>query len=108
MSKITILSEIKRDKPFLEKVPKINSKEFDKVIKSRRSIRVFTNDPIPKEVIEKSLDNSLKAPTSSNLQTWEIYWVKSKDIKKNPYFIIFFVIKHSLRVSVAIAKNCFF
>lgn len=82
MSKITILSEIKRDKPFLEKVPKINSKEFDKVIKSRRSIRVFTNDPIPKEVIEKSLDNSLKAPTSSNLQTWEIYWVKSKD-KKN-------------------------
>ena len=31
--------------------------------------------------IEKSLDNSLKAPTSSNLQTWEIYWVKSKDIK---------------------------
>ena len=81
MSKITILSEIKRDNPFLEKVPKINSKEFDKVIKSRRSISVFTNDPIPKEVIEKSLDNSLKAPTSSNLQTWEIYWVKSKDIK---------------------------
>ena len=56
MSKITILSEIKRDKPFLEKVPKINSKEFDKVIKSRRSIRVFTNDPIPKEVIQKSIE----------------------------------------------------
>ena len=32
MSKITILSEIKRDKPFNEKLPKINSKEFDKVI----------------------------------------------------------------------------
>jgi len=81
MSKITILSEIKRDKPFEEKVPKINSKEFDKVIKSRRSVRVFTNEDIPKEVIDKSLDNSLKAPTSSNLQTWEIYWIKSKDVK---------------------------
>ena len=82
MSKITILSEIKRDKPFNEKLPKINSKEFDKVIKSRRSIRVFTNEIIPNDIIKKSLDNSLKAPTSSNLQTWEIYWIKSKNIKK--------------------------
>ena len=82
MSKITILSDIKRDKPFNEKLPKINSKEFDKVIKSRRSIRVFTNEIIPNDIIKKSLDNSLKAPTSSNLQTWEIYWIKSKNIKK--------------------------
>ena len=57
MSKITILSEIKRDKPFNEKLPKINSKEFDKVIKSRRSIRVFTNEIIPNDIIKKSLDN---------------------------------------------------
>ena len=38
MSKITILSGIKRDKPFNEKLPKINSKEFDKVIKVIKSI----------------------------------------------------------------------
>ena len=82
MSKITILSEINNKKPFIEDLPKINHKEFDKVIKSRRSVRVFTNDIIPQDIIKKSLDNSLKAPTSSNLQTWEIYWIKSKNIKK--------------------------
>ena len=41
MSKITILSDIKRDNSFVEKLPDINHKEFDKVIKSRRSIRVL-------------------------------------------------------------------
>lgn len=81
MSKITILSDIKRDNSFVEKLPDINHKEFDKVIKSRRSIRVFTKEKIPKNVIKKSLDNSLKAPTSSNLQTWEIYWARSNNIK---------------------------
>ena len=79
MSKITILSDIKRDNSFVEKLPNINYKEFDKVIKSRRSVRVFTKEKIPKSVIKKSLDNSLKAPTSSNLQTWEIYWVRSNN-----------------------------
>ena len=81
MSKITILSDIKRDNSFVEKLPNINYKEFDKVIKSRRSVRVFTKEKIPKSVIKKSLDNSLKAPTSSNLQTWEIYWARSNNIK---------------------------
>ena len=81
MSKITILSDIKSDKSFEEKLPNINHKEFDKVIQSRRSIRVFTKDKIPNEIIKKSLNNSLKAPTSSNLQTWEIYWAKSNIIK---------------------------
>ena len=81
MSKITILSDIKSDKSFEEKLPNINHKEFDKVIQSRRSIRVFTKDKIPHDIIKKSLNNSLKAPTSSNLQTWEIYWAKSNIIK---------------------------
>ena len=81
MSKINILSEIKNNNPFKEDLPKIDHKEFDKVIKSRRSVRIFTKESIPEEIILKSLDNSLKAPTSSNLQTWEIYWIRSNDIK---------------------------
>ena len=82
MSKINILSEIKNSKPFKEDLPDINHKEFDKVIKSRRSVRIFTKESIPEDIIHKSLDNSLKAPTSSNLQTWEIYWIRSNDIKE--------------------------
>ena len=82
MSKINILSEIKNSKPFKEDLPDIDHKEFDKVIKSRRSVRIFTKESIPEDIIHKSLDNSLKAPTSSNLQTWEIYWIRSNDIKE--------------------------
>ena len=81
MGKITILSDIKTDKKFSQKLPDINSNEFDKVVNTRRSVRVFTDKKIPKEIIKKSLENSLKAPTSSNLQTWEIYWVKTKIVK---------------------------
>ena len=78
----TILSEIKTDQNFKESLPNINSDEFDKVILTRRSVRVFTDEDIPKDIINNSLDNALKAPTSSNLQTWEIYCVKSKKIRK--------------------------
>ena len=81
MAKITILSDIKTDKKFNQKLPDINSSEFDKVVNTRRSVRVFTDQKIPNEIIKKSLENSLKAPTSSNLQTWEIYWVKTKIMK---------------------------
>ncbi len=81
MSKITILSQIRNDNPNKVKLPSIDSNEFEKVIDTRRSIRVFTDDEIPDSIIKKSLENSLKAPTSSNLQTWEIYWIKSLDIK---------------------------
>ena len=81
MSKINILSEIKNNNPFKEDLPNIDHKEFDKVIKSRRSVRIFTKESIPEDIINKSLDNSLKAPTSSNLQTWEIYRIRSNDIK---------------------------
>lgn len=68
--------------PYNKVPPKINYKEFEKVINSRRSVRVFTNDKIPDNVIKKSLNNALVAPNSSNLQVWEIYWVRSLKSKE--------------------------
>jgi nitroreductase len=58
-----------------------NYEEFKKIIFSRRSVRIFTNDPIPEHIIHECLDLALLAPNSSNLQPWEFYWVKSKDKK---------------------------
>lgn len=55
--------------------------EFKKVVESRRSIRKFTNKPIPDEVVNQCLDLALLAPTSSNLQCWEFYWVKTPTLK---------------------------
>ncbi len=56
--------------------------EFFETIKARRSVRHYTDEPVPKEVIERSLDAALIAPNSSNLQTWQFYWVQSPDKKK--------------------------
>ena len=50
----TILSEIKTDQTFKESLPNINSDEFDKVILTRRSVRVFTDEDIPKDIINNS------------------------------------------------------
>lgn len=56
--------------------------DFFDTIKKRRSIRRFTDQAVPAEVIEKSLQAALLAPNSSNSQTWDFYWVQSAD-KKN-------------------------
>jgi nitroreductase len=65
-----------------EKAPDINATEFQKVIDSRRSVRIFEDSPVPEEVVQKCLENGLLAPNSSNLQPWELYWVKSDGKKK--------------------------
>ena len=56
--------------------------DFLELVKKRRSIRKFTNDNVPEEVILKSLKAGTLAANSSNLQPWEFYWVKNK-AKKN-------------------------
>ena len=70
------------DHNYSESEVKIDKEEFIKVIKSRRSVRVFKKDSIKEEHIKECLELALLAPTSSNLQCWEFYWVRSKDKKE--------------------------
>ena len=53
------------------------AKVFEKIVESRRSIRLFEKEPVPEAVIRHSLDMALLAPNSSNLQCWEFYWVRT-------------------------------
>lgn len=55
--------------------------DFEKVIERRRCVRVYTKKPVPEAVIRRALDHALKAPNSSNMQSWEFYWVKSSEKK---------------------------
>lgn len=50
-------------------------KAFQELVESRRSVRVFTDEKIPADVVERCLDLALLAPNSSNLQPWDFYWV---------------------------------
>ena len=56
---------------------------FFDLVKKRRSVRKFTNDKVPDKVIKKCLEAAILAPNSSNLQPWEFYWIKNKNIKDN-------------------------
>ncbi len=78
MGNLDVLRKIP-DTGYRESAPEINSTEFEKVIHSRRSVRVFMQDEkIPDEIVEKCLDAALAAPNSSNLQPWEFYWIKDE------------------------------
>jgi nitroreductase len=59
-------------------LPPVDAAAFHQVVESRRSVRIFTEDPIPGEVVNRCIDAALLAPNSSNLQCWEIHWVRDK------------------------------
>ena len=56
--------------------------EFLKVLKSRRSVRVFKQELLPESEVLSIIKDGLKAPNSSNLQPWQFLWVRSKEKKE--------------------------
>lgn len=81
MSDLDILTKIP-DIDYREPAIEADAQEFQKVIDSRRSVRVFKDEPIPEEIMRKCLGNALLAPNSSNLQPWGFYWVRDPEKKK--------------------------
>lgn len=59
----------------------VQAEAFYSVVESRRSVRVYTNDPIPEAVVRRCLRAATMAPSSSNLQPWGFYWVTSPNKK---------------------------
>lgn len=71
------------DVPPGEPAPAVDFAEFEKVVRSRRSVRVYESEAVPEEVVRRCLDLALLAPNSSNLQPWEFHWVKSEGPRKS-------------------------
>ncbi len=78
----SIFSEIPNFKYDSEGLRPVSGEAFENILHNRRSVRVYTEEKVPEEVMEKLLDYALLAPNSSNLQPWEFYWVRSTDKKK--------------------------
>ena len=55
--------------------------EFYQVVNKRRSSRKFTQKPIPRDVMVRAFEAAIKAPNSSNMQTWDFYWIKNSEKK---------------------------
>lgn len=50
--------------------------EFFDAINTRRSVRKYLPEQVPEVIIRNAIGAALLAPNSSNLQPWEIYWVR--------------------------------
>ncbi|MDU8926273.1 nitroreductase family protein [Alisedimentitalea sp. MJ-SS2] len=55
---------------------------FKKTVQGRRAIRIFDGEPLPEEVMRDCLRDATLAPSSSNLQCYELYWVRDDEKKK--------------------------
>lgn len=56
--------------------------EILEAIRSRRSIRSFKPDPVPREVLDELLETCQWAPSSQNTQSWEVVILGDKIMKE--------------------------
>lgn len=57
-------------------------KDFLEVIRSRKSIRSFLPDPVPRSIIEEIIAIAVEAPTSCNQQLWNFVVVDDPAVKE--------------------------
>ena len=55
-------------------------KEFDKIVRIRRSVRRYKKTDINDDDVKDSIHHASLAPNSSNLQLWEFYHITSEEL----------------------------
>lgn len=55
-------------------------KSVSEAIHYRRSVRVFTKEPIDDKKVKECISNATLAPTSSNMQLWEFYHIITPEL----------------------------
>ena len=61
---------------------------FLNLVRGRRSIRKFRQDPVPKEVVRNIIEAASWAPSASNRQDWEFRVVTSSPLKEKMKTIV--------------------
>ena len=56
--------------------------DFYDVIDKRRTIRDFTDENIPIDVIKRIIEAAFKAPTNDHMRDWEYIIIKDKDVMR--------------------------
>lgn len=58
------------------------SREFLAAMKTRRSVRAFSSEPVPFELIENAVRAAASAPSGANQQPWRFVVVKDPAVKR--------------------------
>ncbi len=56
--------------------------DFRDSLRLRRTIRDFSSDPVPDEVIDLALEAAASAPSGANMQPWTFVIVKDPELKR--------------------------
>ena len=56
--------------------------EFETLVNTRRSVRGYKTDPVPRELIEEIIEVAKGAPSSMNTQPWNLYVVTGEPLDK--------------------------
>ncbi len=59
--------------PKIQESLKVTPEQVEQLLKSRRSVRVFKNKPVSREIITRLIEDARYAPTGHNLQ--EVEWL---------------------------------
>ncbi len=65
-----------------EKEMQEKASAFLALMKTRRSVRDFSSDPIPEGVLESCLEVAGRAPSGANQQPWHFALVQSREMKR--------------------------
>jgi len=57
--------------------------DFTEVIRTRRSIRAYSPDPVPDEVLRRVLDSARMAPSANNIQPWHFIVVRDAAVRRH-------------------------
>jgi iodotyrosine deiodinase len=57
------------------------SRRFYAALKSRRSVRDYSDRPVPREVLENAIKAAGSAPSGANMQPWHFVAVNSAEVK---------------------------
>ncbi len=57
-------------------------REFMEDIRTRRSVRDFTSEPIPDEVLSLAIEAAASAPSGANMQPWKFVVVRDAELKR--------------------------
>ena len=53
--------------------PKFELGTLDHAVYTRKSVRAFTNQPVPREVLKSLIESACRAPSGTNTQPWRVY-----------------------------------
>jgi len=56
--------------------------ELLEALRTRRSVRAFRRDPVPRDVLERVFSDASNAPSAINMQPWEVHLVIGEELER--------------------------